>query len=79
MKYEIFEGKDGLWYWRLRARNGRIIADGAQGYRRRRGCLYGISLVKRSGNAPIYELDEDDIAIFKIYKGNDGKWIWKKL
>jgi uncharacterized protein YegP (UPF0339 family) len=22
----------GLWYWRLRAANGKIIADGSQGY-----------------------------------------------
>ena len=22
----------GWWYWRLRSRNGRIVADGAEGY-----------------------------------------------
>lgn len=22
----------GLWYWRLRSANGRIVADGAEGY-----------------------------------------------
>lgn len=24
-----------LWYWRLRAGNGRVIADGAEGYSRK--------------------------------------------
>lgn len=28
-------GPEGLWYWRLRAPNGRIVADGAEGYTRR--------------------------------------------
>ena len=33
--YEIgtyYGFKDGLWYWRLRAQNGKIIADGSEGY-----------------------------------------------
>lgn len=46
MRFEIYE--NGIadfdrreyyeqWYWRLRARNGRIIADGAEGYATRAG------------------------------------------
>jgi hypothetical protein len=40
-KVEIFKGytttvqiwdETPLWYWRLRAANGRIIADGSEGY-----------------------------------------------
>ena len=32
MKFVIFQGYDKQWYWRAVARNGRIIADGAEGY-----------------------------------------------
>jgi len=32
MKAIIYEGIDGRWYWRLKAANGRIVADGSQGY-----------------------------------------------
>lgn len=38
MKIEIYEsGKDGKHYWRARAQNGRIVADGPQGYAKRAG------------------------------------------
>lgn len=32
MKFEIYEGRNKKWYWRLKAHNGKIIADGGQGY-----------------------------------------------
>ena len=32
MKFEIFEGRNKKWYWRLIAANGKIVADGGQGY-----------------------------------------------
>jgi uncharacterized protein YegP (UPF0339 family) len=31
-RFEIYRAKSGRWHWRLRARNGRVIADGAEGY-----------------------------------------------
>jgi uncharacterized protein YegP (UPF0339 family) len=33
-KIEIYRHNipSGLWYWRLRAGNGKIVADGAEGY-----------------------------------------------
>ena len=35
MRFEIYPDKKGLWRWRLKARNGRIVADSGQGYVRR--------------------------------------------
>lgn len=32
MKIEIYEGGEKLWRWRLRAANGKITADGSEGY-----------------------------------------------
>lgn len=31
-KFSHYQGSDGLWYWRLRDGNNKIIADGSEGY-----------------------------------------------
>lgn len=61
MRFEIYRSRYkeedgsytyfGMWYWRLRARNGRIIADGSEGYASRRGVLRAI---QRLNDAFIY-------------------------
>ena len=33
-KLEIYRDRRGEWRWRLRASNGRILADSGEGYRR---------------------------------------------
>ena len=30
--FEIILGSSGLWYWRLKGRNGRILADSGEGH-----------------------------------------------
>lgn len=30
--FAVKQGADGLWYYHLRAANGRIVMDGAEGY-----------------------------------------------
>lgn len=32
MHIVIFKGLTGHWYWRLCARNGKVVADGSEGY-----------------------------------------------
>jgi len=32
MRFEYFEDKAGSWRWRLVAKNGRVVADGGEGY-----------------------------------------------
>jgi uncharacterized protein YegP (UPF0339 family) len=34
--FEIYNDTQGDWRWRLRARNGRIVADSAEGYASKR-------------------------------------------
>lgn len=34
--FDIYQDKGGDWRWRLRARNGRIVADSAEGYASKR-------------------------------------------
>lgn len=54
-KFEIYHDKSGEYRFRLKARNGQIIAVG-QGYKSKEGCLKGIESVKQ--NAPIAEIIE---------------------
>ena len=39
MKFIIWKDAAGQWRWTLRARNNKIIADSAEGYRSRRHCV----------------------------------------
>lgn len=33
MKFELYEDAAGEWRWRLKAKNGRTVADSGEGYR----------------------------------------------
>ncbi|MCD2199462.1 DUF1508 domain-containing protein [Halobacterium sp. KA-4] len=48
--FEVYEDAGGEWRWRLRHRNGNIIADGGEGYSSRTNAHDAIDSVKR--NAP---------------------------
>ena len=45
-KFEIFNGVDGLFYFRLKAENGEIIAS-SQGYTTKQSAENGIEGIKR--------------------------------
>ena len=38
MKVHVYLG-DGFWYWRLKAKNGEIVSDSAEGYRHKGYCI----------------------------------------
>ncbi len=48
MRFELYRDAGGQWRWRLRARNGEIIAESGEGYVRREDCEHGINLVRQS-------------------------------
>ena len=48
--FELYEDAEGQYRWRLRHRNGNIIADGGEGYASRQKARQGIRSVKE--NAP---------------------------
>ena len=52
-KFEMYEDKSGEYRFRLKARNGEIIAV-SEGYKAKAGCLNGIESVKK--NAPVAEI-----------------------
>ena len=56
MVYYVYRDSHNQWRWKLKASNGRIIADSAEAYRNRQDCLNGIALVRRSSNAAIVDV-----------------------
>ena len=42
---EVFRDASGEWRWRLKAANGRVIADSGEGYANQSDCLAGLGLV----------------------------------
>lgn len=48
MTFEVYADKKHEWRWRLRARNGRIVADGAEGYVRKQGCVVAVVRIKKA-------------------------------
>ena len=38
MKVELYEDSRGEWRWRMKARNGRNIATGGEGFSSKRAC-----------------------------------------
>ena len=51
--YYYYKDAKGEWRWRLKAANGRIIADSGEGYTTERECLADIERVKGSLKAPV--------------------------
>ncbi|MFQ5918461.1 MAG: YegP family protein [Thermoplasmata archaeon] len=45
-KFEVFQDKAGEYRWYLRAGNGEIIADSAEGYANKTSALHGIELIQ---------------------------------
>lgn len=41
MGTRIYQDDLGEWRWRVRARNGRVVADSGEGYKRRIDCRRG--------------------------------------
>ena len=56
-KFEIYTDKAGEFRFRLKARNGEIIAT-SEGYKAMPSCLNGIDSVKRNADSPIVKLED---------------------
>jgi len=46
------------WRWRLKAANHKIVADSAERYTTKQGCLHGLMLVKGANNVPVFDAKE---------------------
>ena len=54
-KFQIYKDRKGEYRWRLRARNGEIIADSNEGYSSKASCKHGIDLVKEQAASAAVE------------------------
>jgi len=48
MHFHIYRDKAGEWRWRLKANNGRIIADGSEGYATESNCNRAVKRVVKA-------------------------------
>jgi uncharacterized protein YegP (UPF0339 family) len=55
-KFQVYKDGQGQYRWRLRARNGQVIATGGEGYTTKASALGGIKAVQR--DAPTAEVVE---------------------
>ena len=53
-KFEIYTDKAGEFRFRLKAKNGQIIAAG-EGYKAKKSCLNGVESVRKNADSPIVE------------------------
>lgn len=54
MIFEIYRGMGGLWYWRMKSRNNRVIADGSEGYIEKRKAIEAAErIIAGAGSASV--------------------------
>jgi amphi-Trp domain-containing protein len=86
--FEVYEDRAEEWRWRLRHRNGNIIADGSEGYASKQKATQGLESVR--SNAPGAYIEDHSLddptpdateggssATFEIHQGADDKWRWR--
>jgi uncharacterized protein YegP (UPF0339 family) len=56
LSFELYKDKAGEWRWRLKHRNGNILATASEGYKAKADALKCIENVKASADAPVNEL-----------------------
>lgn len=57
MKFEVYKDNIDEYRWRLKATNGKILADSSEGYKNKQDCLHAINLIT-SNVATIVEMCE---------------------
>jgi uncharacterized protein YegP (UPF0339 family) len=62
-KFVITKGKDGKYYFNLKAGNGEVVLT-SQGYKAKADCMNGIESVKKNSQSE---------GRFEVKKSNDGK------
>lgn len=57
-KFQVFEGRDEQFYFRLRAKNGEIVCS-SEGYTSLQSCKQGIEVIKKiARDAPVEEIEK---------------------
>lgn len=57
-KFQVFKGRDGQFYFRLKAKNGEIVCS-SEGYTSLQSCEQGIEVIKKiARDAPVEEIEK---------------------
>lgn len=67
---DVYRDVAGEWRWRMLSRNGRIVADSAEGYKRRERC---IEMASKIGMGAKY----GDALRIDSYRDIDGQHRWR--
>lgn len=63
--FNVFQGINGKWYWNIRHGNNKIIADSAQGYTQRSGCVRAARTIRSALQGPCaVTIDETPNPVF---------------
>ncbi|MFO8116257.1 MAG: YegP family protein [Halorubrum sp.] len=73
--FELYEDAGGEYRWRLRHRNGNVIADSGEGYASKSGAKDAIGRVR--DYAPDADVLEVGNAAFEIYEDAAEEWRWR--
>lgn len=73
--FELYEDAAGEWRWRLRHRNGNIIADSVEGYASKSGVEDAVEGVREY--VPEADVLDVDPAAFEVYEDAAGEWRWR--
>ena len=90
-RFELYEDRAGQYRWRLRHRNGNVIADSGEGYASRQKCQQGLHSVRRNAlgaelllieteKAEASEpepIEVESHASFECYEDDAGEWRWR--
>lgn len=87
-RFELYRDKSDKYRWRLRHRNGQIIAGSGENFERRNGAQNGIQSVKHNSfGADIIEheneevdeepIEEESNAEFEVYSDKKNEWRWR--
>ena len=67
MKFVVYKDKKNEWRWTLKARNGKVVADGGEGYKKRGGATRAVrTLFNGTG------LDALQTTYDKFYESEEG-------
>jgi amphi-Trp domain-containing protein len=85
--YELYEDSAGEYRWRLRHRNGNVIADGGEGYASKQNAENGLESVRENApgaaiddqSRPDEEVDDEggSDATFELYEDDAGDYRWR--
>jgi uncharacterized protein YegP (UPF0339 family) len=67
VSFQYFRDDNGQWRWRMRAANGKKIAECGEGYHNRQACEHGLSLVVRGARTATV-IGEDGVSLGRADK-----------